>query len=152
MKTMPYLLSVLAFIGFATGLAVAQKLSAKDEAKLDAADQVASQFVEQFKRTRDFGTVWRAFRSKDTRCAIRLTPALSTWTGLELKEKSFEQRLRDQGLDDAILDRLFIATWNLSSLSTGYHYSYAYSRNGSEPAGVPSWTSAWEHERLREWL
>jgi hypothetical protein len=111
-----------------------EKLSPEDQTKLSAADKLAARFVERFRQTRDFGTVWKEFRVRDTRCAIRLAPVLGSFSSNDLKEKSFEQRLLEKGLDDEILDRLYISIWNSSLLYQGYYYSLARSRNGSEPS------------------
>jgi len=127
-----------------------EKLSEAEKAKLVRADKIAARIVERFRQTRDFGIVWREFRVKDTQCAIRLTPALDIYSGIELKEKSFEERLREKGLDEQILDQLYVTSWNASLLFQGYHYSYALSRNGSEPAEFPDRTTALRYKPFRD--
>ena len=118
-----------------SGLALTQdKPSAEDQAKLDQAQKEAARFVERFRRTLDFATVWREFHSSDTTCAIRTTPSLPGFTGGELKEKPLDQRLKEMGLDDRLLTRLYVATWNSSLLIGTYLYTIAPSKSGSEPA------------------
>ena len=117
-----------------SGLALTQdKPSAEDQAKLDQAQKEAARFVERFRRTLDFATVWREFHSSDTTCAIRTNPSLPGFTGGELTEKSFGDRLKEMKLDDRLLERLHIAYWNSALLYQTYIFTVSPSKNGSEP-------------------
>ena len=128
----------LILIAFCVPSMVAQNvLSPEQNSKLDAADKAAALIVEEFRKTRDFGTVWRKYRAADTRCAYRLTPVLGSYSEADLQERSFENRLGELGLDESKLEQIFVSSWNGSFLFQGYHYSYAYSRNASEPAEKP---------------
>jgi len=110
------------------------KLSPEDQLKLSESDKLAARFVERFRQTRDFGTVWKEFKVRDEQCAVRLNPVLGSYSSNGLKEKSFQQRLLEKGLDNEILGRLYISVWDSSLLFQGYYYSLARSRNGSEPS------------------
>lgn len=145
---------VFIFIAISTSLfQVTQaqaKRTAEDEKKLDRAQKLASQFVERFRQTLDFGTVWKEFHSSNTACAIRLTPTLPSFKGAELKETSFEQRLRGMGLDKERLERFHISYWNLALLSQAYYYSIAPSTNGSEPNIETAFAAKTKSPELKE--
>lgn len=104
-----------------------EKLTPEQKVKLVAADKAAESFVERYRKTLDFGEVWREFKTSDARCAYRLTPMLET------REKDFGRYLKTIGLDENLSEKLYIDFWSGSLISQAYFYSYAPSENGNEP-------------------
>jgi hypothetical protein len=134
MSRVVQLFASLALLCCLTGVVLPQeKPSAEDQAKLDRAQKVAEQFVEQFRLTLDFEAVWKEFHSSDISCAIHTTPGLPGFTGYELQEMKRWDRHKKMGLNDRLLERLYIASWNFYLLEGAYIYSLAKSKNGKEP-------------------
>lgn len=48
-----------------------EPLSPGDRSKLLEAEKVAARFVERFRQTRDFGTIWKEFRSSSFSCVVK---------------------------------------------------------------------------------
>jgi hypothetical protein len=92
-------------------IALAQEISPVDRAKLRQAERTADRFVERFRQTLDFGTVWREFQVSDASCAYKITGLYSEVDYRRLK------------FSNDLLERLFIAYMNL------HYLSYAYGLN-----------------------
>ena len=88
---------------------VAQEISADPE-KLRLAERTADRFVERFRRTRDFETVWREFQVSDASCNYAHN---GPWSGKDEQLK----------LTDALLERLYTAYMNCVYLSLAYRLS-----------------------------
>jgi hypothetical protein len=109
-----------------------EKPSAEDQAKLDKAQKEAERFVERFRRTLDFATVWREFHSSDIKCALYSTPVFSQF-GHPIEEKQLEQLLKERKLNYKLLRRLHFSFWNYALLGGSYTYSLAPIDDDGDP-------------------
>ena len=89
-------------------VALAQELSTVDREGLRRAERTADRFVERFRQTLDFATVWKEFKVSDANCNYRLN---GPWN------REHYERLR---LSDAVIERLYIAFMNDFYLSMVY--------------------------------
>ena len=80
--------------------AFSQESSPLDRAKLDLAGKSADAFVERFRRTLDFGIVWKEFRLSDISCTIKANGFFS--------ENDYE-RFK---FEDELLERFYVAVMN----------------------------------------
>lgn len=71
MKTLAAVALLLATMLSIPHAAIAQDVSALDQEKLRLAGIAADRFMERFRRTRDFGTVWKEFHMSDISCIIK---------------------------------------------------------------------------------
>lgn len=94
-------------------LAVGQKLSPSDREKLQQAGKVADLFVERFRQTLDFGTVWSEFHMSDPSCTYKANVSFSE---MDYKELRF---------DNAMIAELYIAFMNYYYLGMAYGLSLA---------------------------
>jgi hypothetical protein len=83
----------------AAGAQKLRALSTADRANLRRAEALADSFVERFRRTLDFGTVWEEFRREDPRCAYE-TNGLFTPDSYDFK------------LDESLLRRHYVSSMN----------------------------------------
>jgi hypothetical protein len=105
------LLILLALSLSSTYGASAQAISPIDRQKLRQAERTADQFVERFRQTLDFGTVWKEFQVSDGSCNYKLN---GPWT-----DEGFE-RLK---LNGTLVERVYIALMNCYYLSLAYRLS-----------------------------
>jgi hypothetical protein len=111
MRILTRLLISLA-LSFSTSYAAfAQAISPVDRAKLRQAERTADRFVERFRQTLDFGTVWRETQVSDASCNYRRNGPWET--------KDYE-RLK---LNDALVESLYLAYMNCFYLSFAYRLS-----------------------------
>ena len=105
------LLVLLALLLGSSCCALAQEISAVDREKLRQAERTADRFVERYRQTLDFGTVWREFQVSDASCNYRLD---GPWHAEEYA------RLR---LNDSLVKRLYISYMNCVYLCFAYRIS-----------------------------
>ena len=112
----------LALVGLSIILAVclsrgrmvtAQEMTPVEREKLGEAERAADLFVERFRQTLDFGTVWREFHSSNPRCAYEASGSFHAGQIEELK------------LSDAFIERLYISSRNFYYLKFAYGLSVA---------------------------
>ena len=103
-------------------VAFAQELSPADREKLRQAERTADRFVERFRQTLDFETVWREFQVSDASCTYKTT---------DLYSKNDYERLK---FSDALLERLYIAYMNYFYLS--YAYGLSIIRMGNDDSNL----------------
>jgi hypothetical protein len=77
-----------------------QELTLEDRWKLELAEKSADRFVERFRRTLDFGTVWPEFHMSDISCTVKTTGIFSLNDYKRLK------------LDKELLERSYVAVMN----------------------------------------
>jgi hypothetical protein len=99
-----------------------QEISAVDREKLKDAEMVADRFVERFRQTLDFGTVWKEFRSEQFGCRL-IKSDLVTNVSAEEKAK----------IGTALLERARIALMNYYYLKSIRELSLASLYNAKEP-------------------
>lgn len=104
----------------------AQKNATEHTDKQRRAAQIADRFVERFQQTLDFGIVWKEFRLSDPSCTHRANGNLSENDYAKLR------------LNDAIVEKLYIATMNLYYLQAVYELSVARIDSRAEDAPTPA--------------
>jgi hypothetical protein len=93
--------------------ALSQELSSVDREKLKLAEKAADRFVERFRQTLDFGTVWKEFHMSDISCTIKANGFFSL---NDYKRLKFE---------DVLLERFYVALMNYYYLKGVHDLSVA---------------------------
>jgi hypothetical protein len=107
LKAIARFLTVLAVSLSTSYLVLPQAISPHDRKKLRRAEITADRFVDRFRQTLDFGTVWKEFRVSDASCAYRLS---GPWN---LSDEPGQ-------LSDAFAEKLYVAYLNCLYLSFAY--------------------------------
>ncbi len=79
---------------------LSQELTPEDRHKLELAAKSADRFVERFRQTLDFGTVWPEFHMSDISCTVKTTGYFSSNDYKRLK------------IDNELLERFYVAVMN----------------------------------------
>jgi len=79
---------------------LSQELTLEDRQKLELAAKSADRFVERFRQTLDFGTVWPEFHMSDISCTVKTTGYFSL---------NDDKRLK---IDNELLERFYVAVMN----------------------------------------
>ena len=77
-----------------------QELTPEDRQKLELAEKSADRFVERFRQTLDFGTVWPEFHMSDISCTVKTTGYFNLNDYKRLK------------IDNELLERFYVAVMN----------------------------------------
>ena len=113
MKTLAALALLLATMLSIPRAVVAQDVSPLDQEKLKQAGIAADRFIERFRQTRDFGTVWKEFHMSDISCIIKTSGFFSDEDYRRLKFK------------DELLQRFYVEVMNSFYLRNIYDLSVA---------------------------
>lgn len=89
-----------------------QNLSDVEREKLNEAEKTADAFVERFRQTLDFATVWKEFRASDSLCVYK-----------EAVENFNEVSSKNIKVSDDFLETLFVETMNFVHLKAAYELS-----------------------------
>ena len=94
-------------------VSLAQNTSSEVVRNQQRAGQVADRFVEQFRKTLNFGIAWKSFRMSDPSCTHRANGILG--------QEDYD-RLK---LSNEMIEKLYVATMNLYYLKAVYELSVA---------------------------
>lgn len=89
-----------------------QELSASDREKLTRAERTADEFVARFRKTLNFGLVWKEFRSREYSCQLVKSDIVTN--------VSDEEKAR---IGTALLEKAYIALMNYYYLKTAHDLS-----------------------------
>ncbi len=107
-------------------LTFSQKNSTMNTDTQRRAEQIADCFVERFRKTLDFGIVWKEFRLSDPSCAHRANGILSENDYAELR------------LNGDIIEKLYIATMKFYYLQAVYELSLVHIDSQSDDVPTPA--------------
>ena len=134
MSRVVQLFASLALLCCLSGFGLPQtKWSAEDQAKLALAEKEAARFVERFRRTLDFGIVWKELHSSNKSCPRNSIPDLPMLIGNELVENDRKDRFKEIGSNDWLLNRIYVSSWNLFFLESAFIYSQPRPKSASVP-------------------
>ena len=120
MRMLASLLILLSLALSTSCVALAQEMSLIDRQKLKQAERTADRFVERYRQTLDFGTVWKEFQVSDASCNYKLN---GPWN-----EEDYE-RLK---LNDVSIERLYVAYMNCFYLSFAYRLSVLHATEDAD--------------------
>jgi len=106
------IIALLLFFLWFNAPGVAQEIAPADREKLRQAEKVADVFVEHFRQTLDFGTVWKEFRSEKSSCRLVKSDLVTSI--------SDEEKLK---LGNALLERAYVSFMNSYYLKAAHDLS-----------------------------